>query len=115
MSQSVSVLENPTHWGLKTAKVFAKLVLDNFVVCLLEPIINLAHIQQSYVCPKNQNYLLEKPDLKFFHSYGLSTTIKITIFSTFYVIDNVSSRLVEICANNTDSFNKNFKVKKEIS
>ena len=99
MSQSVSVLENPTHWGLKTAKVFAKLVLDNFVVCLLEPIINLAHIQQSYVCPKNQNYILEK----------------ITIFSTFYVIDNVSSRLVEICANNTDSFNKNFKVKKETS
>ena len=41
--------------------------------------------------PKNQNYLLEKADLRFFLSYGLRTTIKITIFSTFYVTDNFSN------------------------
>ena len=40
--------------------------------------------------PKNQNYSLGNADLGFFVSYGLRTTMKITIFSTSYVIDNFS-------------------------
>ena len=39
---------------------------------------------------KNQNYLLGRADLGIFLSYGLRTTIKITIFSTFF-IDSFSS------------------------
>ena len=50
-----------------------------------------SHMQQSYLCPGNQNYLLGKGDLRFFLSYGLRTTIKITRFSTFYIIGNFSS------------------------
>ena len=60
-------------------------------VCSLVPSMNLFHTQQSYICPKNQNYLIEKADLRFFLNYGLRTTIKITIFSTFYVTDKFSS------------------------
>ena len=45
-------------------------------------------MQQGYLSSKNQNHLLGKADLGFLLSYGLRTTIKITIFSTFYVIDN---------------------------
>ena len=93
LSQRVFLLENPTHWGLETVvcPIFAKPVLDIFVVCSLVPSMNLSHRQQSYLCPKNQNYLLEKSDLRFFFNYGLRTTIKITMFSTFYVTDNFSS------------------------
>ena len=84
---------NPLGRGLETAvcPIFAKPVLDIFAVCSLVPSMNLSHTQQSYLCPKNQNYLLEKSDLRFFLNYGLRTTIKITIFSTFYVTDNFSS------------------------
>ena len=93
LSQPVFLLENQTHWSLETAvcPIFVKPVLDIFAVCSLVPSMNLSHTQQSYLCPKNQNYLLEKSDLRFFLNYGLRTTIKITIFSTFYVTDNFSS------------------------
>ena len=78
--------KNPTHWGLETAvcPIFAKPpVLDIFAVCSLVPRINLSHTQQGYLCQKNQSYSLGKADLGFFLSNG-STTIKITIFNTFY-------------------------------
>ena len=90
VSQSVSVLENPTHWGSETAVylIFVKLVLDVFAVRSLITRINLSHMEWSYLCSKNQNILLGKADLRFFLSYRLRTTIKITIFSTFYVVDN---------------------------
>ena len=83
----------PTHWGLETAvcPIFAKLVLDIFAVCLLVPMIHLSHTQQSYLCPKNQIYFLGKAGLRFFLSYGLSTRIKITIFSIIYVADSFLS------------------------
>ena len=57
LSQSVFVLENPSHWGLETAvcPIFTKLVLDIFAVCLI-PRINLSNVKESYLCPKNQNY-----------------------------------------------------------
>ena len=42
-------------------------------------------------CPKNQNYLPENANFRFFLSYGLRTTIQIKIFSFFYVTDNFSS------------------------
>ena len=78
LSYSV-LLKSPTHWGLETAAclIFAKLVLDIFAVCLLVPRINLSHMQQGYLCPKNQNYLLGKVDLGFFLSYGLRATAKV--------------------------------------
>ena len=87
------LIENPNHWGLKTAvcPIFVKPVEDIFPVCLLVPRMNLYHTQQNYLCPKNQNYLLEKADLTFFFEYELRTIIKITIFSTFYVTDKFSS------------------------
>ena len=68
LSQPVFLLENPPHWGLETAvsTIFAKPILDIFVVCSLVPSMNLSYMQQSYLCPKNQNYLLEKADLRFF-------------------------------------------------
>ena len=93
MSKSVVVLENLIHWDLKTAvyPIFAKLVFDIFAVSSLVPWINLSHTQQGHLRPKNQNYLLGVAELGFFLSYELGTTIKITIFSTFYVIDNFSS------------------------
>ena len=93
MKKKVFLLENPTHWGLETAVclIFAKSVLDTFAVCSLVPSMNLSHRQQSYLCPKNQNNFLEKSDLRFFLNYGLRTTIKITIFRTFYVTENFSS------------------------
>ena len=99
-------LENSTHWGLETAvsPIFAKPVLDIFAVCLLVPRTNLSHTQQSYLCLKNQNKLLEIRHLRFFLSYGLRTTIKITIFSTFYVKINFQAVIVKIHAKNTDSF-----------
>ena len=88
LSQLVFVLKNPTHWGLETtvSTISAKPVLDIFEVCSLVTRINLSYTQQSYLCPKNQNYLLGKADLGFFFNYRLRSTIKITIFST-YVID----------------------------
>ena len=54
------------HWGLETAvcSIFVKPVLDIFAVCSLVPSMNLSHRQQSYLCPKNQNYSLERADLK---------------------------------------------------
>ena len=54
LSQSVSVLDNPIHWGLETAlcSIFAKLVLDIFAVCSLVSRINLSYVQQSNLCPK---------------------------------------------------------------
>ena len=86
-SQPVFLLENPTHWGLEIAvcPIFAKPVLDIFAVCSLVPSMNLSHTQQSYLCPKNQNYLLKKSDLRFFLNYGFRITIKITILSPFYI------------------------------
>ena len=72
------------HWGLETAMcpIFVKPVLDIFEVLSLVPSMNFSHLQQSYLCQKNQNYVLEKADLRFFLNYGLRITIKITIFST---------------------------------
>ena len=60
------LLENPTHWGLDIAvcAVFVKLILDIFAVCSLLPRMNFPHMQQSYLCQKNQNYLLKKADLR---------------------------------------------------
>ena len=72
--KSVFALENPTHWDWETTvfPIFAKLVLDNFVVCSLVPWINLSHMQcRGFYAQKNQNYLLGKADLKFFLSYKL--------------------------------------------
>ena len=70
LSQSVFLLENPTHWGLETAvcPIFAKPVLDIFTVCSLLHRTNFSQTQQGYLCPKNQNNLLEKADLRFFLS-----------------------------------------------
>ena len=82
---------NALGFGNCSVPNFAKPVLDIFAVCSLVLRINLSQRQQGYLFPKNQNYLLGKADLGFFLSYGLRTTIKITIFSTFYVIDNFSS------------------------
>ena len=61
LSQSAFLLENPTHWGLEVVvcSIFAKPVLGIFAVCSLVPRMNLSHTQQIYLCPKNQNYLLE--------------------------------------------------------
>ena len=83
--QPVFLLENQTHGGLETAVCpnFVKPVLDIFAVCSLVPSMNLSHTQQIYLYPKNQNYLQEKSDLRFFLNYALRTTIKITIFSNF--------------------------------
>ena len=93
LSQSVLILKNQTHWCLESTvcPIFVKPVFDIFAVCSMVPTINLAHTQQSYLYPKNQNYLLGKADLRFFLSNRLRTTIKIAIFSMFYVIDNFSS------------------------
>ena len=105
-SQLVFLHENPTHWSLETAMypILAKLVSDIFTVCSLIPRMNFSHTQQSHLCQKNQNYLLEKADLRFFLGYGLRTTIKITIFSTFYVTDNFSNCYSwNSCKKNTDS------------
>ena len=90
LSESVFVLENLTHQGLETAvySIFAKAVLDIFAVCSLG-----------------------KADLRFFLSYRLKTTIKITIFSTFYVAGIFSSCFSRnSCKKNTDSFNKKVKM-----
>ena len=59
LSQSVFVLENPTHRGLETAVCpsFAKPVLDTFAVCILVLRINLSHTQQSYLCQKKSKLL----------------------------------------------------------
>ena len=113
LSQPIFLLENPTQQGLETAMspIFVKQILDIFAVCSLVPSMNLSHTQQSYLCPKNQNYLLEKSDLRFFLNYGLRTTIKITIFSTFYVTDNFSSCYSQNSCNSCkkiDFFNKTF-------
>ena len=56
-------------------------------ICSLVPKINVSHTQQRYLCPQNQNCIQGKVDLKFFLSYRLRTSVKIIIFSTFYVID----------------------------
>ena len=70
LPQSVFLLENPTHWDLETAvcQIFAKPVLDIFTVCSLLHRTNFSQTQQGYLCPKNQNNLLEKADLRFFLS-----------------------------------------------
>ena len=70
LSQSVYLLENPIHWRLETAvcPIFVELILDIFAVCSLVPRMNLSHMQQSCLCSKNPNYLLEKNDLSFFIS-----------------------------------------------
>ena len=72
--------------------------IDIFAVCSLVPSMNLSHSQQSYLCPKNQNYLLEKANLRFFLNYGFRTAIKITILGTFYVTDNFQTVVVKIHA-----------------
>ena len=93
LSWSVVALENSTNWGLETAvcPTFVKMLLDIFAVCSLVPRINLSHLQKLFMPQKkNQNYVLEKTNLRFFLSYGLRNT-KITIFSTFFVIGNFSS------------------------
>ena len=112
LSQSVFLLENTTHWGLKTAvcPIFTKPVLDIFPFWSLVLRINLPYTQQSYLCSKNQNYLPGKTVL-FFLSYGLKTTIKIKISRTFYmnVIDNFSSCYSQnLSKKNTHFFNKIF-------
>ena len=47
LSQPVFLIENPTHWGLKTGEcpIFAKPVLDIFAVCSLVRSMNLSHMQ----------------------------------------------------------------------
>ena len=52
-------------------------------VCSVVPGINLSHMQKSYLCQKNQNYLLEKAYLRLFLSYGLRTTTKSIIAANF--------------------------------
>ena len=68
----------------------------HFSECSVVPRINLSHTRNSYIYPKNQNYLLPKADLRFFLSYRLRTTIKITIVSTFQVI-NFQAVIVKVC------------------
>ena len=82
---------NPLGLGNCKVSNFCETGFRFFAVCSLIPRIKLSHTQQSYLCPKNQNYLLWKANLRFFLSYGLKTTIKMTIFSTFYVTDTFSS------------------------
>ena len=97
-------------WGLKTTvcPIFVKPVLNIFAVCSPVPRMNLSHTQKRYLCSKNQNYLPEKADLRFFLSCGLRTTIKI-IISTFYVIDNLSSCYSKnLCKRNKTLCNKTF-------
>ena len=48
-------------------------------------------IRNGAIYAQKKSILLEKADLRFFLSYGLRTTIQITIFSTFYATDNFSS------------------------
>ena len=94
-------------WKLQRCPIFAKPLLDIFAVSSLVYRINLSHMQLGYLCRKNQNYLLGKTDLEFFLSYRLRTTIKIIIFSTFYVIDVFSSCFSwNSCKKKTGSFNK---------
>ena len=96
------LLENPTHWDLKTAvcPIFAKPVLDIFAVCSLVPRMNLYHTQQSYLCPKNQNYLLYKTDLGLFFSYGLRNIIKLQYSVLFMLQIIFQAVLVKIHAKN---------------
>ena len=42
-------------------------------------------MQQGYLCPKNQNYLLGKTHLGFFLNYGLRARVKITILGTLSI------------------------------
>ena len=41
----------------------------------------MSHAQQSYLCPKNQNYLLGKADLRFFLSHRLRVIIFLTVIT----------------------------------
>ena len=96
LSQPVFLLDNPTQWGLETAvcPIIAKPVLDIFAVCSLVPSMNFSHTQHSYLCPKKQNYLLEKSNYNFQYFFMLQTIFQAVI--------------VETHAKNTDSFNKTF-------
>ena len=55
-------------------------------------------MQQGYLCPKNQNYLLGKADLGFFLSYRLRTTIKLQYSVLFTLQIIFQAVVVEICA-----------------
>ena len=83
---------------------FVKTVLNTFAVCSLVPRINLSHTQQSYLCPRNQNYLLGKADLKFFLRHGLRTTIKITTLLKLTLLHGCFSHFLN-CTNGTKSRN----------
>ena len=96
--------------GLRNCSVpnFCETCLRYFAVCSLVPRMNLPHTLQSYLRPKNQNYLLEKANLRFFLSYGLRTTIK-SKYSVLFMLQIVfQAVIVAIHAKNTDSFNKTF-------
>ena len=82
---------NPLGLGNCSVSIFCETGFTYFCSLFTGTWTNFSHTQQSYLCPKKQNYLLEKADLRFFLSYRLQTTIKITIFSTFYVTDKFSS------------------------
>ena len=61
-------------------------------------------MQQSYLCQKNQNYLQGKANLRFFLSYSLRTTIKITIYSVLFMLSCYSQN----SSKKVDSFNRTF-------
>ena len=58
VSQSVSVLENPTHWGSETAVylIFVKPVLDVFAVRSLITRINLSHGMELFMLKKSKYF-----------------------------------------------------------
>ena len=68
--------------------IFAKPVLDIFAVFPLAPRINLPHT--GLFIPKKSKLLTTEGWFSIFLSYGLKTTMKITMFSTCYVMDNFS-------------------------
>ena len=80
--------------------------------CSLVPRMNLSHTQQSYVCPKNQNYLLNKANLRFFLSYGLRTTKKSQYSVLFMLWITFQVAIVEICAKKYRLFKKTFYLSK---
>ena len=87
LSQSVFVLENPTHWDLEpeVCPIFVKPVFNIFAVCplvlrIMCPICNL--LPKNLLMSKKSK-LLGKNDLRFLLSYELRTTTKITHSSTY--------------------------------
>ena len=78
------------YWGVEpvVCPIFAKPVLDIFAVFPLAPRINLPHT--GLFIPKKSKLLTTEGWFSIFLSYGLKTTMKITMFSTCYVMDNFS-------------------------